>query len=181
MKIRAGEQEYCLSHLQQLSRRIAVPLRGIATPKEVLVEFRFSNHCYSRGPGTGESIPPDMLIPDGSPKHPRNRIFDPRRHRLSLNLPVLIDQAIAGTSHLYRSRKHNYFSVSGVSEDIDGATSVCEYYVFMSAKKECPPQQQKRISVFIESAYPETPSIKKPERVAPRNFCDLMGEIWSRG
>jgi hypothetical protein len=171
---------YNIDHLEMFSRKVEVPLRGFAK-KKILVEFRFSNHCFSRGPSQGEEIPPGFLIPDGSTKMPRNRIFDPRRYHLSTNLVSYIDALIASEGEVRKSRHDNFFCVTDVHENTDGVLTTVNYYIFMSARKVAEPNQEKRIRVYVESAYPESPDVPAPNFVAARSFPEVLGEIWSSG
>ena len=171
---------YSLAHLQTpVMRRVAVALRGISQKKPVLVEFHFSNHCYSRGPSEGELIHQDLLVPDGSKHHPRNRIFDPRRHQLALGLMGHIDALIAADGDVRNSRHDNFFSVQGALENIAGVSTVVDYFIFMNARKVADPGQEKRIKIFVESAYPESPNVPSPNSMNTRTFSELLGGIWS--
>ena len=40
-------------------------LRGGLVKKGARLSFRFSQHCYSRGPSVGEAIPAGWRIPEG--------------------------------------------------------------------------------------------------------------------
>lgn len=172
---------YSLIHLQgPVERRVPVSLRGIDGKKSVLVEFHFSNHCYSRGPSEGESIPENLLVPDGSIHKPRNRIFDYRRYQLSLGLMHHIDALIAEDGEVRKSRHDNFFSVQGALESTDGVATTVDYFIFMNARKVKDPGQQKRIKVYVESAYPESPNLPSPNFQDTRTVSELLGEIWSR-
>lgn len=171
---------YSLEHLQTpVMRKVPVALRGIAQKKPVLVEFRFSSHCYSRGPSEGESIPVDLLVPDGSKHAPRDRIFDPRRHQLSLGLMSHIDALIETDGDVRKSRHDNFFSVQGALEITAGVSTTVDYFIFMNARKVADPGQEKRIKIFVESAYPESPNVPSPNFVNTRTFSELLGGIWS--
>jgi hypothetical protein len=171
---------YSLAHLQvPVMRKIPVALRGFAQKKSVLVEFHFSNHCYSRGPSEGEVIQKDLLVLDGSKRHPRNRIFDIRRHQLSLGLVGHIDALIATDGEVRNSRHDNFFSVQGALEKTAGVSTVVDYFIFMNARKVANPGQEKRIKIFVESAYPESPNVPFPNSMNTRIFSELLGSVWS--
>lgn len=174
--ILSGES-YSLSHLAQIERRIEVPLRG-GFKKKILVEFRFSSHCYSRGPSQGEVIPPALKIPDGSVQKPRDRIFDLRRYNLSFRVVACIDALIACQGDVHKSRHDNFFRVDMLQENIDGVLTLVSYYIFMSAQKVAEPNQEKRIRVFIESAYPELPNVPSPDFVRVLSLTEVLGKIW---
>eukprot|EP01034_Spumella_vulgaris_P001462 gene1462-1935_t len=144
MTLTIAGKTFSLAHLAMFTRKVDVPLRGIANPKKILVEFRFSSHCYSRG-AEGEVIPDGYLIPDGSKHLLRNRIFDHRRYELSKGLARHIDDLISSNGDVRKSRHDNFFSVSDVFEDANGIQTVCSYFVFMSGRKVSEPNQEKRL------------------------------------
>lgn len=178
MALQINGVTYSLAHLADIERRIEVPLRG-DQKKIVLVEFRFSNHCYSRGPAQDEVIPPALKIPDGSKEKPRDRIFDQRRYNLSFQLVACIDTLIASQGNVHNSRHDNFFRMDTLQESIQGVLTPVSYYIFMSAKKSALPEQEKRIRVHVESAYPELPNVPNPESTRERPFVEVLGEIWS--
>lgn len=169
---------YSLAHLADIERRIEVPLRG-NLKKTVLVVFRFTCHCYSRGPAKGEAIPSDLKISDGSKEMPRDRIFDKRRYDLSLQLVACIDELISSQGSVNKSRHDNYFRIDTLQEVIQGVKTPISYYIFMSAKKLTEPQQEKRIVVRVESAYPESPNVPDPHSARELPFIDVLGKIWA--
>ncbi len=175
-----GGTAYSLQHLQEpLLRKVPVSLRGIPTKKSVLVEFRFSNHCYSRGPSEGELIPSGLLVPDGPAKKPRNRIFDLRRYKLSLGLAGHIDALIAADGVVRKSRHDNFFSVQDAIETVGGASSNVDYFIFMNARKVADPGKEKRIKIYVESAYPDSPNLPSPTSADTRSLSVLLGEVWA--
>ncbi len=178
MALQINGVTYSLAHLAEIERRIEVPLRG-NLKKKILVLFRFSCHCYSRGPAQGEVIPPAFRIPDGSKEMPRDRIFDPRRYNLSFQLVGCIDALIASQGHVHKSRHDNFFRIDTQQETIDGVLTPISYYIFMSAKKSAEPQQEKRIRIHVESAYPESPSVPDPHSERALPFVEMLGKIWA--
>lgn len=178
MNLMLGGVAYSLAHLAPIKRRIEVPLRGGLT-KTLLVEFRFSCHCYSRGPSQGESIPPQLRIADGSVHMPRDRIFDERRYALSRQLVACIDALIETQGTVHRSRHDNYFRVDTLRESANGVLAPVSYYIFMSARKVAEPGQAKRIKIYVESAYPALPAIPAPASVQELPFRQVLGKIWA--
>lgn len=170
---------YSLSHLAQIDRRIEVPLRGGFT-KKLLVEFRFSCHCYSRGPSQGETIPHALRIPDGSVHTPRDRIFDQRRYDLSFNVVGCIDALINSQGDVHKSKHDNFFRVDTLTELVEGLSQPVRvsYYIFMSATKVADPGTEKRIRIYVESAYPDLPTIPSPTFVRVQSFALMLGKVW---
>ncbi|MCZ8441748.1 hypothetical protein [Achromobacter xylosoxidans] len=168
-----------LSHLKTLVRHVDLDLRGNLKKKGARVEFRFSNHCYSRGPKKGETIPDNMLVSDGSDKHPRLRIFCDKRYGLSQALVQHIDDLINENRLVQRSRHLNFFAAPLVTVDENGQACERFYYIFMCAKKKQDTNQPPKISIFVESAYPEDPDIPSPGKEGdPLLFSVMLGNIW---
>ena len=178
MNLMLGGMSYSLAHLAPIERRVEVPLRGGLT-KSVLVEFRFSCHCYSRGPSQGEAIPPQLRIADGSVHMPRDRIFDERRYALSHRLAACIDALIDTQGTVHRSRHDNFFRIDTLQESANGVLTPVSYYIFMSARKVAEPGQAKRIKVYLESAYPALPAVPAPASVQELPFRQVLGKIWA--
>lgn len=170
-------KELDLGHLAPFQRKVPIELRhGIK--KTVTVEFHFSPHVYSRGPGDGETIPADLFVPDGSKHSPRNRIFDRARYELSRKLVAHLDAMITADDTVTRSRHNNFFHVS-MAEVLDNGVAVQkDYYVFMSARKIAEVNQPKYIKVYVESAYPDTLNVPPPEARGSRSFGAMLGEYW---
>jgi len=178
MSLVLGGVVYPLAHLAPIERRVEVLLRG-GLKKTISVEFRFSCHCYSRGPAQGEAIPPALLIPEGSVQKPRNRIFDPRRYELSRQLVTSIDTLLAGDGIVHHSRHDNFFRVDTLQENADGVLTPISYYIFLSARKVTVPGQPKRIKIYVESAYPELAAVPSPVSTQAQPFKSVLGKIWA--
>lgn len=110
---------------------------------------------------------------------PRDRIFDKRRYDLSLQLVACIDELISSQGSVNKSRHDNYFRIDTLQEVIQGVKTPISYYIFMSAKKLTEPQQEKRIVVRVESAYPESPNVPDPHSARELPFIDVLGKIWA--
>lgn len=172
-------QLYDLIHLRPFTRVMDLDLRGGNKKKGAHLEFRFSNHCYSRSPAVGEVIPPGELVQDGSKHSPRNRIFCPLRYEQSLSLVAHIDELIHGNGTVHRSRKLNFFTIKSVSITEFGLKIVCSYFVFMSAAKRQDAGKPKKIEIFVESAYLENPNIPNPNSEGnPLKFSEVLGKVW---
>lgn len=178
MNLVLGGVAYSLAHLAPIERRVEVPLRG-GLKKTLLVEFRFSCHCYSRGPSQGEAIPPQLRIADGSRHMPRDRIFDERRYALSHQLVACIDALIASNATVHRSRHDNFFRIDTLQESANGVLTPFSYYIFMSVRKVAEPGQAKRIKIYVESAYPHLPAVPAPTSVQEWPFRQVLGKIWA--
>lgn len=172
MNIRSGGNTYELSHLKPTYRDVEVELRGRFL-KVISLEFKFSNHCYTREIQKGEVIPEDEKIKDGSAQNPRFRAFDRHRYDLSFHLMDLIDELIRKKGKVFDSPRHNFHHC----QLIRGEEST-DYVIFMSAEKikEAP----KRIQIYVESAYSYDPKSPPFSTAKPQSFFKKLSTIWSR-
>jgi len=163
-----------ISHLAPIQCRMDLNVIGGKIKKNALLEFRFSNHCYSRGQkDDNEIIPNGMLVVDGV----RNRIFCQTRYTLSLNLALHINELVSTNGMVEKSRHLNFFSTTMVSPD--GVE--IPYYVFMRPQKVQKANQPPKIDIHIESAYHhDDSSIPAPISIgAPKRLSEVLGEVWS--
>jgi len=172
MNIQSGGITYDLSHLKTTYREVEVELRG-GFPKMISLEFKFSNHCYTRAIEEGELIPEKEKIKDGSIKKPRFRTFDCHRYDLSFHVMTLIDELIQKKGKVFDSPHHNFHHC----ELIRGDRSI-HYVIFMNAEKikDAP----KRIQVYVESAYSYDPEAPPFSTEKPQSFFKKLSNIWSR-
>ena len=167
-----------ISHLAPFCRKVQLDLRGNLT-KSVDVLFEFSCHCYSRGKNSGEEIPLDLLIPDGPPKNPRNRVFDRARYEQSKGLVAMIDELIRTNGLVTNTPEENFFRAELIQTQEDGQTVSKAYFIFMHARVVAKPQRPKYIRVFIESAYLEDAGIPHPSGKEKRSFSKMLGKKWA--
>lgn len=180
MQITINGESIDISHLCPITRTMTLDLRGGTQKKDARLEFRFSCHCYSRGPRGEEAIPEDMRVLDGSTQQPRDRIFCPNRYKLSFQLVEKIDALIASNGNVEKSRHLNFFATSLVVQDEGGNTQDVPYYVFMKAKKKQDPNQPAKLDIFVESAYPGDPNIPAPvAKGNPTRLSAVLGEVWA--
>ncbi|MGB4065652.1 MAG: hypothetical protein WBK19_17665 [Azonexus sp.] len=157
-------------------------LRGGLVKKNARLSFRFSQHCYSRGPSVGEAIPVGWRIPEGPADKPRDRIFCLQRYAYSLQLVTHLDTLIQTNGTVQRSRHLNFFATTLVLADAAGAQVSVPYYIFLKARKKQDPNQPPRLDIFVESAYTDDPHIPGPYGVgAPVPLSVLLGQIWAAG
>lgn len=182
MQIEINNQYVDISHLREISRTMTLDLRGGMQKKNARLEFRFSCHCYSRGPKEGESIPPGMLVADGSAHKPRNRIFCQNRYDLSLQLVQKIENLIQTNGLVEKSRHLNFFATYLAAPGEGGELEQLPYYVFMKAGKKQDPNQPPKLDIFVESAYPGDPLIPAPDRMGEAvSLSVMLGKVWEKG
>ena len=135
----------------------------------ITLEFKFSNHCYTRAIQEGEVIPENEKIKEG----PRFRVFDRHRYDLSFHLMALIDELIKKKGKVFDSPHHNFHHC----QLIKGEESI-DYVIFMNGEKikDAP----KRIQVYVESAYSYDPKAPPFSTAKPQSFFKKLSNIWSR-
>lgn len=171
-----------ISHLKPVARAMTLDLRGGCQKKNARLEFRFSCHCYSRRPANGEAIPSGMQVSDGSAHDPRNRIFSWERYQHSLALVERIDDLIESNGLVLRSRHLNFFSTHVITTTASGADVATPYYIFMAPTKKQDKNQPPKLDIFVESAYPNAPSIPGPVGVgAAVPLSEMLGRAWVNG
>ena len=174
MKLFVNNQFVDISHLAPIQRRMDLNVIGGKIKRNASLEFRFSSHCYSRGPKDGEEIPNGMVVADG----PRKRIFCPTRYSLSLGLVRHIDDLVSKNGMVEKSRHLNFFSTTMISpQGIE-----IPYYVFMRPQKRQALNQPPKIHIHVESAYHhDDSSIPAPTSIgAPKKLSEVLGEVWSK-
>lgn len=182
MQISIQGQLVDISHLAMITCRMTLDLRGGKQKNNAFLEIRFSNHCYSRGPAEGEAIPHDMFVADGSPEMPRNRIFCWNRYKHSQDLAAKIGLLIQSNGNVRKSRHRNFFSTTVVTQDENGVAIQVPYYIFISAKKDQEEGKPKKLVLFVESAYPESPGIPSPEgHGGSMPLSRMLGKVWEDG
>ena len=164
-----------LSHLNPIRAKTVAELRASQTKVSVQVEF--SCHCWSRLPVKGESIPATHFVADGSKEMPRNRIFCEGRYELSRALPQVIRNMLESSGHIHKTDRKNIVRVDLVAPVAPGGPIV-EYFVFMKLEKRTPPNAQKYVRIFVESAYPENVLYDKVDYGKPFSFAQLIGDCW---
>ena len=164
-----------ISHLAPSQHTVEVPLRGGAI-KKMVVQIAYTNHCYSRTPRSdiNEQIPEGHLIMDGG----KQRMFCERRHRLSLNLPRIMDELIRSEKHVWSVPGNNFAQVDLVEEEADGTVTKVTYYVLMQIRKVSEPGGPKYMKVRVETSYPEDAIYDALVRKKPFNFRKLLACIW---
>ena len=50
-----------------------------------------------------------------------------------------------------------------------------------SARKSVEPNQEKRILIYVESAYPELASVPSPHSTREMSFAEALGKVWAPG
>lgn len=171
-------QRKTFEHLVPIDRRVKIELPPNLF-KDVLVRFKFSNHCFS------EELPPEAVAPaghgvaDGSSECPRHRVFNEERYQLSKGLVCLIDQLIADNRWVTKTKHHNYYRADDVSLMRNGQEVKVSYAIFMTAKLKDEPGQQRHLEIYIESAYPMDTALPLAGSQWSGSFGLMLGSKWN--
>lgn len=167
-----------LSHLAPKKMLSKVTLPG-NTVKDLPVEVAFTMHCWSRGllaTETEANVPATHLLYDG--KEPR--LFCERRHRLSLQLPALVEKMLTEHPVVYPVKGGNFVHFEMVEELEDGTTLTVTYLMILQMRKSTP-DKGRFIKLRVETAYPEDLANYDPIRYDPKGFHleKLLRDTWT--
>jgi hypothetical protein len=124
-------QAIAFEHLEPFQ----VGMASQARPDGILIDVRFSNHCFSETFDAGRHVAPVVDIWDG----PRRRVFSPVRYDQSIALPDLV-RALP-TAHVFQTPETNFVRIAGG-----------DYRMFFRVKKAATGENHD-LKLFIESAY----------------------------
>ncbi len=172
--ITANGETYCLNHLRFMETEATLELRG-GFKKTVQITVSFENHCYTRSVTEVELAakvyPEKELIQDGSEEHPRPRVFNEERYKLSFQLPSLVQSLITNKQKVYATSHHNVLSAQVVLDGNDRSP----YVFFMKVSKD---KELKKLKIKVESAYPYDPNDPPFSLDKPQSFMKLLSKTW---
>lgn len=135
-----GGVVYDLGHLHPLSFDFVVPAKD-GKPEQVYpLDVTFSLHCFTRGIRSGETYAPDLAYSDSR----ETRLFDARRHRLSLLLPDIVRGI--GARRCFHTAHGNFFTV----EIVDDEGHAAGYTVYFTVSRST---RRGRLTLYVQSAY----------------------------
>ena len=137
------------------------------------VRIRFSDHCYSEKCVSSPIAGSYIIKREG-----QARLFDPRRHALSLHLPGLINGFLVRPGQpLGRTEKGNW---STYCIELNGLLARDErYFAFLSLRvrpgKQSP--EAREIDLYVESAYARTAPVLVRERKPFGTIVENLGWV----
>jgi hypothetical protein len=165
-----SQPEVATSHLVPIKRQVRISLPP-NIKKVVEVEFRFMNHCYTKGISFAGLNIGDEAFEDGSRHSNRPRFFDQQRYELSKFLVGILDALILHNADLTKSRYDNFYRL----EILNHEGIKFEYKIFMRAEKKVIPRSGfKYIKVKVESAFPLDGSIPKQKGGRIKRLAELL-------
>lgn len=139
--------------------------------KNLRVNVRFSNHCFTHSPVLEETYSPDFLLPDHAG---RERVFCPIRYNLSHSLEELVKGLNDPKCKVYQTAARRNFNYSIQIEDPAGP-----YHLFFEVSKATGEKKKMQdLSLFVESAYPELPVGDAPKLLGRIGFQLLCTNIY---
>ena len=132
---------YALEHLNASTRQLIIAPNPRAPERCILLSISYGLHGFSRAIRDGE-IEPNGLISDGR----EQRVFDPERYRLSLELPRVL--ATLELRRCFHTGHRNFFTV----EILDAQGIKHDYVVYFRTWRAASPESGD-VRVHLESAY----------------------------
>lgn len=127
-----------LSHLEPRSLRLFVNNVG----RELAIDVRFSNHCFTVTFEEGRHNPRHLIW-----DHKHRRAYDPERHELSRQLPIIVDKLPSVAVHMTPTDR-NYVYLAKVTME-DG-----RHYPMYFNLRRAPSGHEQQLLMVVESAYP---------------------------
>ncbi|ELV7510824.1 TPA: hypothetical protein P2Q98_004519 [Aeromonas veronii] len=160
---------YEFSHLDPFTMRFV----SNSAHRQLRVNVRFSNHCFSYSPIDGQERPAPLMLFD---HNDRERIFCPTRYRLSLSLPDIVRSLNNPKCKVYQTAARRNFNYSLQVDDPKGP-----YHLFFEISKSTgQAAQMQDLNMFVESAYHEEPIGKSPDLLGKIGFHVLCTNVYLR-
>lgn len=160
---------YDLGHLEPFK----LPVDSQKVGKTLIVDVRFSNHCFTNAYDIALQLPDFPILYDAGG---RERSFCMLRYELSMSLPALIQGMPNPKVSVWETAERRNWAYS-VAMPVEG--SPVPYHVFFELKRA---QKDARalqdLSMVVESAYPEDPLKGPPNLLGKMSFSLLCGKIY---
>lgn len=141
-------------------------------PRPLLVNVRFTSHCYTEAFDPARHPADEPAIMDGV----RRRAFAPDRYTLSHRLPALIRGLADPRAKVHETGARRNWMYSAVVEIPAEGT---RYGVFFELRRT--PEERRKLSdleLVVESAYPADPARPEPNILGPVGFVLLAGSTF---
>ncbi len=158
---------YEFQHLDPFTMRFESKIAN----RQLRVNVRFSNHCFSHGPVDGFAYPDHLMLRDHGD---RSRIFCPTRYRLSFDLPAIVRSMNNPQCKVFQTAARRNFNYSLEVQDPKGPYHL--FFEISRAKGSVAKMQD--LNLFIESAYYEEPVGNIPARLGRIGFQVLCTNVF---
>lgn len=164
-----GDQTYDFRHLDPFTMSFYSQM----VSKDLRVNVRFSNHCFTHSPLEQAIYSPEFILTDHSS---RIRIFCPTRYRLSHMLGEIVRGLNNPQCKVYQTASRRNFNYSLQIENPQGP-----YHLFFEVSKTTgAASSMQELDLFVESAYPEMPIGDSPALVGRIGFQLLCSKVFLR-
>ena len=158
---------YEFKHLEPFTMHF----RSQKAARDLRVNVRFSNHCFTHSPKQDEVYEDDLILQDHSGKE---RVFCPIRYRLSHSLEGLVKGLNNPRCKVYETATRRNYNYSIEIEDPTGP-----YHLFFGISKAAGEKKKMQdINLFVESAYPEMPIGEPPKLLGRIGFQLLCTNVY---
>jgi hypothetical protein len=138
-------QIYKFTHLEPHTELFVRPDTADQLSEKFTVDVRYTDHCFTRSPKTGEDYKADLIYRNGDKKI---RLFCPKRYEMSKLLPGLI-RSLPDRKPQHNGNNGNFFTIDALDLNDDPVTYVIIFNVRKSGKG--------RMELLVETAYIEEP------------------------
>lgn len=146
-------QTVAFDHLEPFQFEMASQVR----PSGVVIDVRFSNHCFSESFDPARHAELVVEVWDG----PRRRVFCPVRYGQSFDLRELVKSL--PTAQVFQTPELNFVRIAG-----------SDYRMFFRVRRAAAGENH-HVKLFVESAYsPEAGQALAPARMSKVRFAVLV-------
>jgi hypothetical protein len=139
--------------------------------KDLRVNVRFSNHCFTHSPLDHAVYPPEIILTDHSN---RERIFCQTRYQLSHMLGAVVRGLNNPQCKVHQTASKRNFNYSLQIDNPKGP-----YHLFFEVSKTTgQASSMQDLNLFVESAYPEMPIGEPPALLGRIGFQLLCSKVF---
>lgn len=160
-------QIYDFQHLEPFT----MSFHSQMASRNLRVNVRFSNHCFTHSPLDNTVYAPETILIDHGQ---RNRIFCPTRYQLSHMLGAVVRGLNNPQCKVHQTSSKRNFNYSLQIDDPQGP-----YHLFFEVSKTTgAASRMQDLDLFVESAYPEMPIGDAPALLGRIGFQLLCSKVF---
>lgn len=164
-----NSQIYDFQHLEPFT----MSFNSQMASRNLRVNVRFSNHCFTHSPLDNTVYAPETILVDHSN---RDRIFCPTRYQLSHMLGGVVRGLNNPQCKVHQTAARRNFSYSLQISNPQGP-----YHLFFEISKVTgAASSMQDLYLFVESAYPEMPVGNSPDLLGKIGFQLLCSKVFLR-
>ncbi len=167
LPVTIGEDQFDFEHL----RPFTMSFHSQKAKRNLKVNVRFSNHCFTQSPNEGETYHPSQVLVD---HNGNSRVFCPIRYRLSFDLGSIVRSLNNPACKVFETASRRNYNYSIQIDDPAGP-----YHLFFAVKRaNGPTRKMQDLSLFVESAYNEMPIGNSPSLIGRISFHLLCTKVY---